>query len=75
MITLKVTRIGDSVGVILPEEALAQLGVSAGDSLCLTDDPRGGLRISAVDPEVAREIALGEKIMDEYGDTFRALAK
>ena len=33
------------------------------------------MRISAYDPSVAEEIAAGEAFMDEYRDTFRALAK
>ncbi|HEY5409890.1 MAG TPA: AbrB/MazE/SpoVT family DNA-binding domain-containing protein [Caulobacteraceae bacterium] len=75
MITLKLTQIGNSVGVILPKEALAKLGVAKGDTLYLTEAPGGDMRISAYDEEVAREIAMGEEIMDEYRDTFRALAK
>jgi putative addiction module antidote len=75
MITLKLTQIGNSVGVILPKEALAKLGVGKGDTLYLTEAPDGDMRISAYDQEIARQIALGEQIMDEYRDTFRALAK
>ena len=33
------------------------------------------MRLSAYDPSVAEEIALGEEFMDDYRDTFRALAK
>ena len=75
MITLKLTQIGNSVGVILPKEALTKLGVGKGDTLYLTEAPGGDLRISSYDDEVARQISLGEEIMDEYRDTFRALAK
>ena len=75
MITLKVTQIGNSVGVILPREALARLGVKKGDALYLTDAAEGEMRVSAYSPEAARQIALGEEIMDEFRDTFRALAK
>ena len=46
-----------------------------GDVVYLTDAPGGVLQISPYDPEVARQIELGEEIMDEYRDTFRALAK
>ena len=35
----------------------------------------GDMRISSYDEEVVRQIGLGEEIMDEYRDTFRALAK
>jgi putative addiction module antidote len=75
MIALKLSQIGNSVGVVLPKEALVKLGVEKGDTLYLTDAPGGGLQIAPYDPEVARQIALGEEIMDEYRDTFRALAK
>ena len=75
MVALKLTQIGNSLGVILPREALSTLGVEKGDTLFLTEAPDGAMQISAYDPEVARQIALGEEIMDEYRDTFRALAK
>lgn len=75
MIALKVTQIGNSVGVVLTRETLAKLGVEKGDVVYLTDAPGGDLRISAYDPGVAEEIAAGEAFMDEYKDTFRALAK
>ncbi|MEI9963713.1 MAG: AbrB/MazE/SpoVT family DNA-binding domain-containing protein [Caulobacteraceae bacterium] len=75
MIALKITQIGNSVGVVLPKEALAKLGVVKGDTIYLTDAPGGDLRVSAYDEKVAEEIALGEEIMNEYRDTFRALAK
>ena len=75
MITLKLTQIGNSVGVILPREALAKLGVGKGDTLYLTEAPGGDMRISSYDEEVAEEVALGETFMDRYRNTFRALAK
>jgi len=75
MIALKLTQIGNSVGVILPREALAKLGVAKGDTLYLTEGPGGDMRLSAYDAEVAEEVLLGEEFMDRYRDTFRALAK
>ena len=75
MISLKLTQVGNSVGVLLPKEALAKLGVEKGDMLYLTDGADGAMRLSAYDPGVAEEIALGEEFMDDYRDAFRALAK
>lgn len=75
MIALKITQVGNSIGVVLPKEALAKLGVAKGDTLYLTEAPGGEMRVSAYDPGVAEEVALGEAFMDEYRDTFRALAK
>lgn len=75
MIALKLTQIGNSVGVVLPKEALAKLGVEKGDTLYLTESAGGDMRLSSYNAEVAEEIALGESFMDQYRDTFRALAK
>lgn len=75
MIALKLTQIGNSVGVVLPKEALVKLGVERGDIVYLTDVQGGEMRLSAYSPEVAEQIALGEEFMDQYRDTFRALAK
>ena len=75
MIALKLTQVGNSVGVILPKEALVKLGVEKGDTVYLTEGPGGDMHISAYSPDVVEEIAMGEAFMDEYRDTFRALAK
>lgn len=75
MIALKLTQIGNSVGVVLPKEALVKLGVERGDTVYLTDAASGEMRLSAYSPDVAEQIALGEEFMDQYRDAFRALAK
>ena len=75
MIALKLTQIGNSVGVVLPKDALLRLGVEKGDVVYLTEVQGGDMRLSAYSPEVAEEVAAGEAFMDEYRDTFRALAK
>ena len=75
MIAIKLTQVGNSVGAVFPKEALAELGASKGDTLYLTKGPDGVMRVSAYDDEVQRQIETGEKLMDEYRDVFRALAK
>lgn len=75
MIALKITQVGNSVGVVLPKEALAELGASKGDTLYLTRGPDGSMRVSAYDDKVQQQIALGESLMDAHRDVFRALAK
>jgi putative addiction module antidote len=75
MIALKLTQIGNSVGVVLPKEALVKLGVERGDTVYLTDAGGGEMRLSSYSPQVAEEVALGEEFMDQFRDTFRALAK
>lgn len=75
MITLKLTQVGNSVGAIFPREALTELGVEKGATLYMTRGPDGAMRISPYDDSVQEQIALGEKLMDEHRDVFRALAK
>jgi putative addiction module antidote len=75
MIQLKINAIGNSLGVVLPKEALVKLGAGKGDALYLTELSGGEMKLSALNEEVAEEIRLGEGFMDRYRDTFRALAK
>jgi putative addiction module antidote len=71
---LKVTKIGNSAGVILPKELLARLRVGLGDSLYATEAP-DGLRLTAANPGFAAKMELAEKIMREDRDILRVLAK
>jgi len=75
MIQLKISAIGNSLGVVLPKEALVKLNAGKGDVLYLTEMPGGEFKLTTLNEEVAEEIRLGEAFMDRYRDTFRALAK
>jgi putative addiction module antidote len=72
---LKLIAVGNSTGAVFPKEMLARLHVDRGDQLYLTEAPDGGYRISAYDPEFARQMELAEEIMREDRDILRALAK
>ena len=74
MHALKLTQIGNSVGVILPKEVLARLKLSKGDTLHVTDTPEG-IALTPYDPSFEEQVELGREFMREYRDTFRALAK
>ena len=74
MQTLKLTQIGNSVGIILPKEVLARLKLEKGDTVFLTDAP-GGVTITPNDPSFEEQVNLGREFMREYRDTFNALAK
>ena len=73
-VSLKVTQIGNSVGVILPNEVLARLKVQKGDSLFVTDLP-DGVALRPYDAEFAEQMELAREIMKEYRDVLRELAK
>lgn len=71
----KVTQVGNSLGVILPREILAQLGVEKGDTLYFTKAPDGVMRVSPYSEEIAKQIEAVREVMGDYRDTLRALAK
>lgn len=71
----KVTQIGNSLGVVLPREILAQLGVEKGDTLFFTKAPDGSMRVSPYSEDVARQMEAVQEVMRDYRETLRALAK
>ncbi|MEA3045272.1 MAG: hypothetical protein QOH47_3110 [Sphingomonadales bacterium] len=71
---LKITKIGNSVGIVLPKELLARLRVGQGDTLYASEAP-DGVRLTASDPDFEEKMALAERIMREDRDILRALAK
>jgi putative addiction module antidote len=75
MLTVKVTTVGSSSGIILSREAMAYLGVKKGDTLFLTETPDGGYRITPYNPEFERQMKLAEEIMHDDREILRALAK
>ena len=74
MTTLKLTQIGNSVGVILPKEVLARLKLVKGDTLFLTDAVNG-VTLTPYDPDMQAQLKLGREFMHDFRDTFHQLAK
>lgn len=72
--TLKVRKIGNSLGVVLPKDVLAKLNVSEGGELTVTETP-DGVALSAYDDEIARQIEIGRDVMKRYRNALRELAK
>jgi putative addiction module antidote len=75
VLELKLRKVGNSVGLILPKEALAHLKVAEGDSLCVTEGPDGSLRLSPATSEVTRQMEVVQDVMERYRHTLRELAK
>ena len=72
--SVKVTTVGNSVGITLPKEVLARLRVGKGDTLCLTETPNGVL-LTPYSAEFAEIMEAAEIVMRENRDSLRALAK
>jgi putative addiction module antidote len=75
MISVKITTVGASAGIILSKEALALLKVRKGDSLFLTESPDGGFRLTPYNPEFERQMRLAEDILHDDREILRQLAK
>jgi putative addiction module antidote len=75
ILELKLRRSGNSIGLILPKEALAHLGVEEGDTVFASFLAEGALRLSAADPDFARKVQAAEEINHQYGNAIRALIR
>ncbi len=73
--TLKLRKQGGSLAVTLPKEVVQELGVRAGGSLHLVQVGPGEFRLTSHDPETVAALQAHEKVIAEYRDVFRALAK
>jgi putative addiction module antidote len=74
MIRLKITKVGNSLGVVLPPEVLAALKVAEGDTIYLTETS-DGYSLSAPDAELQEQLKIGREIMEKHRDVLRALSK
>ncbi len=74
MHAVKVRKIGNSEGIVLPKEALKALHVREGDILYLTKAP-DGFHITPYDAEFAKQMELAEQVMKEDRDVLKVLAR
>ncbi|MDE3071780.1 MAG: AbrB/MazE/SpoVT family DNA-binding domain-containing protein [Pseudomonadota bacterium] len=70
---LKITTVGNSVGVVLPRELLARLRVAKGDTLYVTELP-DGIKLAPFDPGFAAKMEVAERVMREDRDVLKRLA-
>ncbi len=74
MTALKLSRIGNSVGVVLPKDVLARLHLEAGDTVYLTEAP-DGYRLTPYEAGFEAQMRVAETVMRENRDVLRQLAK
>ena len=72
--TLKITRIGNSAGVILPKELLARLHVEVGGELSLAETPRG-FELSVPEDSFEAQMEAAREVMARRRRALRELAK
>lgn len=71
---LKLIKIGNSTGVVLPKEVLARLRVELGDELSLSETPEG-VTLSRRDPAFEEQMAAAREVMARRRNALRELAK
>ena len=74
-ITTKVRKIGNSLGIVLPKEALQTLRVEEGATLFLTEAPESALTITPDSPGFDETMRIAEDGMKRYRNALRELAK
>jgi len=74
MLKVKVTTIGNSMGIVLPKEALAKLRAEKGDVLFLVDTP-DGLTLTPYQQDFENQMNAAEKVMKKYRNALHELAK
>lgn len=74
VVETKLRAVGNSTGVVLPKEVLAELKLTQGDRIFLikTED---GYRLSPYDAALAEQLEAAELGMREYRNALHELAK
>ncbi|WP_299979046.1 hypothetical protein [Desulfobacula sp.] len=75
MLELKVRKIGNSLGLVLPKESLARLKVKEGGVLYFTEAQDGSYRLTGYNENFSRQVSEAEKIMRQDKDLLRELSK
>jgi putative addiction module antidote len=68
-------KIGNSVGIIMPKELLARLGLKQGDELFVSELPDRAVKLSAYSEHHERALEIARQAFRDYRETFKALAK
>lgn len=73
-VTVKLRKIGNSLGLILPKEVAEQLRLSEGDELHVIPDAEGA-RLTPYDPEFKAAMKAFERTRRKYRNALHTLAK
>ena len=71
---LKVSKIGNSAGIVLPKELLAHLEIAVGETLNVSKTPRG-IELSAPEIDFDTQMAVARKVMADRKRALQELAK
>jgi putative addiction module antidote len=72
--TVKITKIGNSLGIILSKEILAKLNAEKGDEFIVTETS-SGIQISAHNEKVERQLEIAKEVMKKHYSVLKKLAE
>ena len=71
---LRLVKIGNSTGVVLPKDVLARLGLAQGDSLSVSDT-ESGIELRPFQADFEAQMAAAREVMVRRKRALRELAK
>ena len=74
MIKVKVISVGNSMGILLPKEALNKLKAERGDTLYLVEGA-DGYTLTPYQQDFEEQMEVASKVMKKYKNTLRKLAE
>ncbi len=72
--TVRVRKVGNSLGILLTKDVIEALGVAEGDQLFAVRTP-DGIRLTPFDPDFATAIESTRDYMRRHRDAMHELAK
>lgn len=72
--TVRVRKVGNSLGILLTKDVIEVLGVAEGDQLFAVRTP-DGIRLSPFDPDFATALESSRDYMKRHRDAMHELAK
>ena len=74
MTEMRVIQVGNSLGLILPRELAAKLGVQKGDTLFASETPEG-VNLSVRNPDIDQQMVVARQLMKKWRNVLHELAK
>jgi putative addiction module antidote len=75
MVALKIRKVGNSLGLVLPKEVISRLRTGEGEDVFLIEGPNNTYRITPFDPAFEKKMDKAEEIMARYRNTLHVLAR
>ena len=75
MVALKVRRVGNSLGLVLPKQVVNRLHTKEGEEVFLIEGPNNTYHLTPFDPAFQKKMKKAEDIMSRYRNTLNVLSK